>query len=168
MLLSVLIFYLKTIKDFREFEVTVGLEHSIDVPLNSSPFAILLIAVFLVVFVVIFALVSLVAITINPIALSKKMIVIIATALYFYYLYFFYHLNHSEKRNLIMLVILYLAASFFWSAFEQKPTSFNLFAQDFTNSVFFGYKIPAAWSQSLNPLFIIAFAPIMSVFWGYF
>lgn len=167
MLLSVLIFYLKTLKDFREFEVAVGLEHSIDAPLKRNPFAIPLVAIFLVAFVALFVLLSLGIITLNPTALSKKMIaiIVIATALYFCYLYFFCHLNSDEKRNLIMLVILYLAAAFFWSAFEQKPTSFNLFAQDFTERTFFGYEIPAAWSQSLNPLFIIAFAPIMSALW---
>lgn len=167
MLLSVLIFYLKTLKDFREFEGAVGLSHSIDAPLKRNPFAIPLVAVFLVAFVAIFALLSLGIITLNPIALSKKMIaiIVIATALYFCYLYFFCALKREEKSNLIMLVILYLAAAFFWSAFEQKPTSFNLFAQDFTERVFFGYEIPAAWSQSLNPLFIIAFAPIMSALW---
>lgn len=169
MLLSVLIFYLKTLKDFREFEGAVGLAHSIDAPLNRNPFALPLVAIFAVIFIALFALLSLGIIALDPIALSKKMIVIIviATALYFCYLYFFCALNGEEKRNLIMLVILYLAASFFWSAFEQQPTSFNLFALDFTDRVFFGYEVPAAWAQSLNPLFIITFAPLMSALWIY-
>lgn len=60
-----------------------------------------------------------------------------------------------------MLII----AALFWSTFEQTPTSFNLFAQDFTNKYVFGYEIPAVWFQSINPLFVIIFAPIMAWLW---
>ncbi|TQR60221.1 peptide MFS transporter [Campylobacter troglodytis] len=167
MLLAVLIFYFKTIKDFKEFEQ--GLSAKVDAPLKINKFALPLIYIFLAIFVVLFLLFYFKLIIIDPVSFSKNMILIIvlATGIYFCYLYFFCNLNASEKKSLFLLVLLYLAAALFWSAFEQKPTSFNLFAQDFTDRIFFGYEIPAAFSQSLNPLFIIAFAPLMSMLWIY-
>ncbi|EAI3451897.1 peptide MFS transporter, partial [Campylobacter jejuni] len=53
--------------------------------------------------------------------------------IYFIYLFVFKALNKREKQQLTILIVLFFAATFFWSAFEQKPTAYNLFAQDFTN-----------------------------------
>ncbi|EJO3357679.1 hypothetical protein NRG46_001852 [Campylobacter jejuni] len=58
-----------------------------------------------------------------------------------------------------------LCSHFFWSTFEQKPTAYNLFAQDFTNRNIFDWKIPTSWFQSFNPIFIIILAPIASYIW---
>ena len=167
-LISLVIFYFKTLKDFNEFDKKVGFEHSIEATKHNK-LALPLIYGFVVIFLVLFGLVASGLLTINPVSLSKNMILIIAIAsgIYFCYLYFLCGLSSAEKKNLILLAILYLAAAFFWSAFEQQPTSFNLFALDFTDRVFFGYEIPAAWAQSLNPLFIITFAPLMSALWIY-
>ena len=61
-----------------------------------------------------------------------------------------------------MCFILLVSAAFFWSAFEQKPTSFNLFANDYTNRMIGDFEIPAVWFQSINALFIILLAPVFS------
>ncbi|HEF2675133.1 TPA: hypothetical protein R8654_000077 [Campylobacter jejuni] len=50
--------------------------------------------------------------------------------IYFIYLFVFKALNKREKQQLTILIVLFFAATFFWSAFEQKPTAYNLFAQD--------------------------------------
>lgn len=71
----------------------------------------------------------------------------------------------QEKKQLVICFILLIVAALFWSAFEQKPTSFNLFAQDFTYRYLFGFEIPTVWFQSINALFIIIFAPIIAWLW---
>lgn len=58
-----------------------------------------------------------------------------------------------------------VSAAFFWSAFEQKPTSFNLFANDYTNRMIADFEIPAVWFQSIIALFIILLAPVFSWAW---
>ena len=62
-----------------------------------------------------------------------------------------------------MCFILLVSAAFFWSAFEQKPTSFNLFANDYTNRMIGDFEIPAVWFQSINALFIILLAPVFTL-----
>jgi POT family proton-dependent oligopeptide transporter len=53
----------------------------------------------------------------------------------------------------------------FWSAFEQQPTSLNLFARDFTDRSLFGWEIPASWLQSVEAVFVVMCAPILAATW---
>ena len=53
----------------------------------------------------------------------------------------------------------------FWVSFEQAGSSLTLFAEYSTNRTFFGYEIPTEYFQSLNPLFIITLAPLISILW---
>ena len=74
--------------------------------------------------------------------------------------------NH-ENLKISALIMLMLFTIPFWICFEQAGTSLTLFAEYQTNRVFMGYNIPTGYFQSLNPLFIIILAPLMSVFWEY-
>ncbi|TKX28674.1 MFS transporter [Campylobacter sp. MIT 12-5580] len=168
MLVALIIFYFKTIPDFYEFQNLHLINAQWDKITGTNS---RLAKGFIVAIVSIFALLFILCVsgflTINSVSLSKNMIfiILVCTLVYFAYLFIFLKLDRREKKNLIVLIVLFIAAVFFWGAFEQKPTSFNLFAQDFTDRIIFGYEIPAAWSQALNPLFIIIFAPLMSAFW---
>ncbi len=73
--------------------------------------------------------------------------------------------SEAEKKSFIALVILMLFTIPFWICFEQAGSSLTLFAQYQTNRVVFGYEIPTGYFQSLNPLFIITLAPLMSSLW---
>ena len=55
----------------------------------------------------------------------------------------------------------------FFTCFEQAGSSLTLFAEFSTNRKFLGFTIPTSYFQSLNPLFIIVFAPIMSLVWAF-
>jgi POT family proton-dependent oligopeptide transporter len=56
-------------------------------------------------------------------------------------------------------------AAIFWSAFEQAPTSLNLFARDFTDRMIGSFEIPATWFQSVNSFFIFLLAPFFASLW---
>lgn len=73
--------------------------------------------------------------------------------------------NNGQKRFL-SLVFLMLFTVPFWICFEQAGSSLTLFAQYQTNRNICGFEIPTGYFQSLNPLFIITFAPIISILWG--
>ncbi len=70
-----------------------------------------------------------------------------------------------EKRRGVSIFILFCVAALFWSGFEQAGSSLNLFADRLTDNAVLGYDFPSTWYQSLNPLFIIAFAPVFSWLW---
>src|SRR5205085_595372 len=85
--------------------------------------------------------------------------------LYFIYLFTFAGLDGDGKRRVGVIVILFLFATIFWSAFEQAPTSLNLFARDYTDRTFFGWEMPTLWLQSVNSVFVIALAPVFAWIW---
>jgi POT family proton-dependent oligopeptide transporter len=74
-------------------------------------------------------------------------------------------LTNLYKTRLVVIAILFVFASIFWSAFEQAPTSLNLFAQDFTDRIVLGWEVPVIWFQIANALFIILFAPFFASLW---
>lgn len=76
-------------------------------------------------------------------------------------------LTTREKRRIYALFILMTFSIFFWICFEQAGCSFTLFAEDSTQRLIGNFEIPTGWFQSLNPLFIITIAPLMSMFWSY-
>jgi POT family proton-dependent oligopeptide transporter len=74
-------------------------------------------------------------------------------------------LTKIEKQRIAVIFILMFFTIFFWSAFEQAGSSLTLFADRSTNLNILGWKMPSSWFQSLNPLFIVIFAPFFSKLW---
>ncbi|SFB72844.1 proton-dependent oligopeptide transporter, POT family [Flexibacter flexilis DSM 6793] len=74
-------------------------------------------------------------------------------------------LNREEKER---ISVIYIAAFFviaFWAAFEQAGTSLTFFADEQTDRVVFGKEIPASAFNSINAIFIVLLAPIISIIW---
>ncbi|HEX7121154.1 MAG TPA: peptide MFS transporter [Gemmatimonadaceae bacterium] len=105
--------------------------------------------------------------TINAAAVAARMrdVMLAMALLYFAYLFFFAGLNTDEKKRMGVIAVLFVFATIFWSAFEQAPTSLNLFARDFTDRMLFGWEVPTLWLQSANSFFVITLAPVFAVFW---
>ena len=84
---------------------------------------------------------------------------------FFAYLFIAGGLDGDERKRVLVIAVLFVAAAIFWSAFEQAPTSLNLFARDFTDRYIGSFEMPATWFQAINSLFIIFFAPVFAVLW---
>jgi POT family proton-dependent oligopeptide transporter len=65
----------------------------------------------------------------------------------------------------IVILVLVIVSGLFWAIFEQAAPTLNLFAERNTNCVFFGYRFPASWSQSLGSFFIILLASAFAWLW---
>ncbi len=74
-------------------------------------------------------------------------------------------LHAQDKKRVLLCGILFVAATVFWAANEQQPTALNLFAQDFIVRNVGDFVIPVVWFQSINPITIILFAPLMGLLW---
>lgn len=85
--------------------------------------------------------------------------------LYFAYVLILGELETSEKKRVIVIFFLFIGAALFWSGFEQAGSGLNLFAERLTDTTILGFEAPASWLQSVNPLFIILFAPVFSWLW---
>lgn len=106
-------------------------------------------------------------ITLDPQVLGQYMAYVLVglAVIYFAYLFIFGGLNSDETKRVLVIAVLFVAAAIFWSAFEQAPTSLNLFAADFTQRNIGGFEVPATWFQSINSAFIIIFAPVFAALW---
>jgi POT family proton-dependent oligopeptide transporter len=70
-----------------------------------------------------------------------------------------------ERSRIIAYIPLFIAAVMFWSIQEQGSTILASYADKRTQLDWLGINISPAWFQSLNPLFIIIFAPIFAGLW---
>jgi POT family proton-dependent oligopeptide transporter len=105
----------------------------------------------------------------NPVALAQYMayLLLAISVFFFAWLFLFAGLDTLEKERVAIILVLFLTSAIFWAGFEQAGSSFNLFAERFTNRAVPGFKhdIPSAWFQACGPVFIIAFAPVFAALW---
>jgi POT family proton-dependent oligopeptide transporter len=74
-------------------------------------------------------------------------------------------LTKKEKQRTAVIVILTCFVVFFWAGFEQAGSSLTLYTDKFVNRQVFGWEVPTSWFQSVNPLFIVLLAPLVSMLW---
>ncbi|HEV2736539.1 MAG TPA: peptide MFS transporter [Longimicrobiaceae bacterium] len=103
----------------------------------------------------------------NPVVIAEYMTYAMVgmAVLFFAYVFMFGKLAGDEMKRVAVIVVLFVFAAIFWSAFEQAPTSLNLFAADFTDRQIGGFEVPATWFQSVNSAFIILLAPLFAALW---
>jgi POT family proton-dependent oligopeptide transporter len=121
----------------------------------------------LAVILVALVLVALGVFTVDPVAIASMMrnIILTVAMIGFAYLFFFAGLNGAERKGILVVLVLFVFSVVFWSAFEQAPTSLNLFARDFTDRTVFGWEMPASWFQSVESFFVVLFAPVLALVW---
>jgi POT family proton-dependent oligopeptide transporter len=106
-----------------------------------------------------------VVISVQQIAEWLGAAILILTGAFFLYLFAAGGLTGNEKKNLAVIAWLFLLAAVFWSGFEQAGSSLNLFARDLTDRNIGGWEMPTSWLQNVNPILIIALAPIFGWLW---
>jgi len=89
----------------------------------------------------------------------------LAVALYFLWLLVFAGLTALEKRGVVVLMVLIAASTLFWAGYEQAGSSLTLFAERFTDRHIGSYEFPAGWFQSVQAVFVLTCAPLLTLFW---
>ncbi|GAA4835231.1 peptide MFS transporter [Algivirga pacifica] len=74
-------------------------------------------------------------------------------------------LTRVDYDRIAVIFILSIFVIAFWSAFEQAGASLTVFADKYTNRNLMGWEVPASYFQSLNPAFIMLFAPLFDFIW---
>ena len=74
-----------------------------------------------------------------------------------------------QLQRYIAMIILFVANACFWALFEQAGSSLNFFAREFVTPMFGSMESWQAGGfgifQSLNPLYILLFAPLFAMLW---
>lgn len=78
-------------------------------------------------------------------------------------------LTREDKRAIWALILLCIPLTLYWACYEQQGNTLNLWTADNTDRMVDLYvwrgEIPVTWFQSLNPLMLIAFTPLLLALW---
>ncbi len=72
-----------------------------------------------------------------------------------------------DWERVVVIIIISLFSIVFWAGFEQSGGTLNLFADEKTDRTILGWDIPASIFQAINPVFIIALAPVFAIVWTF-
>jgi len=82
-----------------------------------------------------------------------------------YLLYTASKYDRVQQQRIWVIVVLLLFTTVFWSFFELAGSALNLFTERNVNKNLFGFELDTTYFQSVNPIFIMIFAPIFSWIW---
>ncbi|MFJ6384753.1 peptide MFS transporter [Kitasatospora sp. NPDC092039] len=74
-------------------------------------------------------------------------------------------LSAAEQSKMSAYIWFFAAAAAFWMIYDQGGSTLSLFADKKTADTLFGFGFSATWYQSLNPLFVMALAPVFAWLW---
>ncbi|MFI9331598.1 peptide MFS transporter [Kitasatospora sp. NPDC052868] len=74
-------------------------------------------------------------------------------------------LDETEQSRMSGYIWFFVAAAVFWMIYDQSGSTLSIFADENTASTLFGFNFPSTWFQSLNPLYIMALAPVFAWLW---
>jgi proton-dependent oligopeptide transporter, POT family len=103
--------------------------------------------------------------TAKQIADAAGYVLLLITIAFFLWLFFGGNWTTAERKRLYAIGVLFLASTIFWSEFEQAGSTLNLFGDRATRTSILGWTFPSSYYQSLQPLFIITFAPVFAWLW---
>jgi len=104
-------------------------------------------------------------ITARQIADAAGYLLLVIVVAFFAWLFFWGDWTPAERRRLYAIAALFVASAIFWSEFEQAGSTLNLFGDRATRTSVLGWTFPSSYYQSLQPLFIITFAPVFAWLW---
>lgn len=70
-----------------------------------------------------------------------------------------------ERKRVFAFIPLYVASAAFWALFQQQFTFIAVYSDEKLDRHVFGWEMPAAWVQSINPVFIVIFAGVLAALW---
>ncbi|MFD7017875.1 peptide MFS transporter [Streptomyces sp. NPDC059161] len=76
-------------------------------------------------------------------------------------------LDQVSQSRMSAYLWFFVAAAVFWGIYDQTGSTLSVFAQDNTSNSLFGLDFPSSWFQSLNPLYVMALAPVFAWLWVY-
>lgn len=93
------------------------------------------------------------------------MLAVVAIGVLGYLLFMASKYPNEQKQRIWVVVLLLLFTTVFWTFFELAGSALNVFTERNVNKNFMGMDLTTTFFQSVNPLFIMVFAPVFSWLW---
>lgn len=74
-------------------------------------------------------------------------------------------LDAVEQSKMSAFIWFFVAAAIFWMIYDQGASTLAIFATESADNTVLGWEFPVSWYQSLNPVMIMAAAPVFAWLW---
>ncbi|POX39723.1 MFS transporter [Streptomyces sp. Ru73] len=74
-------------------------------------------------------------------------------------------LSRDDQSKVSAYIWFFIAAAAFWMIYDQGGSTVQAFGTTKTSGELFGLSFPTTWFQSLNPIFVMALAPVFAWLW---
>ncbi|MFF3347620.1 oligopeptide:H+ symporter [Streptomyces sp. NPDC002779] len=74
-------------------------------------------------------------------------------------------LDRTEQKSMSAYIWFFVAAAVFWMIYDQGGSTLSIFAKNSAENSVLGWEFPVSWYQSVNPVLIMALAPVFAWFW---
>jgi POT family proton-dependent oligopeptide transporter len=74
-------------------------------------------------------------------------------------------LDRADQSKMSAYIWFFVAAAVFWMIYDQGGSTVSLFADSSAKNTVFGWDFPVSWYQSVNPVLIMALAPVFAWAW---
>ena len=71
----------------------------------------------------------------------------------------------DDQRRMSGYIWFFVAAAVFWMIYDQGGSTMSIFGDTKASGQLFGIGFPSSWYQSVNPLWIMALAPVIAWIW---
>lgn len=74
-------------------------------------------------------------------------------------------LDRADQSKMSAYIWFFVAAAVFWMIYDQGGSTMSIFAEASAKNTVFGWNFPVSWYQSVNPVMIMALAPVFAWLW---
>ncbi|MEU3656333.1 oligopeptide:H+ symporter [Streptomyces sp. NPDC032161] len=74
-------------------------------------------------------------------------------------------LTKAEQSKMSGYIWFFVAAAVFWMIYDQGGSTLSLFGESSTTNSVLGLHFPTSWYQTINPVIIMALAPVVAWIW---
>ncbi|MEW2134509.1 oligopeptide:H+ symporter [Streptomyces sp. NPDC005435] len=74
-------------------------------------------------------------------------------------------LDATERSKVSAYIWFFVAAAVFWMIYDQGGSTLSIFADASAKNTIAGWEFPVSWYQSVNPVMIMALAPVFAWLW---
>jgi POT family proton-dependent oligopeptide transporter len=105
------------------------------------------------------------AITAANLALITFVVIAAASVAYFAVILSSRRIDPLERRRVFGFIPMFLASFVFFSLFQQQFTVVVIYVDERLDRHLFGWEMPVAWANAINPIFIILLAGAFAALW---
>src|SRR5262249_12177776 len=110
---------------------------------------------------------GLVELTEDRVTYGTLVLLLLIAAGFFFAMFTVAKWTPGERRRIVAILALFFCATFFFSVFEPAASTFNLFADRYSENNVFGFTFPSSYWQGVNSAFIILLAPVFAAIWTF-